>query len=112
MKDQCLQDGRVFEFHFVYVNILLLQNIFVFSILHCFQNSKAWTNITCGHRDARAQADECKRYACGGFDSHSGRMNYLIFSSLVTRQSASLIYATDHAMPPEFGENWETEVSY
>ena len=34
---------------------------------------------------------------------------YFHFFALVSRQSAALISATQHAMPPELGENWGIE---
>ena len=61
-------------------------------------------NIALTSRSARAQ--ECNTNVNtigGGFDYH--------FHFLVTRQSATLISATQHAMPPEIGEKWETEES-
>ena len=49
-----------------------------------------------------------------GFDPHSGRWNiylnlYFNFLALVSRLSAGLSSATQHAMPPEFGRKWGTE---
>ena len=49
-----------------------------------------------------------------GFDPHSRRWNiylnlYLHFFALMSRLSAALSSATQHAMPPEFGRKWGTE---
>ena len=49
-----------------------------------------------------------------GFDPHSRRWNiylnlYFRFFALVSRLSAALSSATQHAMPPEFGRKWGTE---
>ena len=49
-----------------------------------------------------------------GFDAHSKRWNiylhlYFHFFTLVSRLSAALSSATQHAMPPEFGRMWGTE---
>ena len=49
-----------------------------------------------------------------GSDPHSRRRNiylnlYFHFFALVSRQSAALSSATQHAMPPEFGRKWGTE---
>ena len=49
-----------------------------------------------------------------GFDPHSRRLNiylnlYFHFFALVSRQSAVLGSATQHAMPPEFSRKWQTE---
>ena len=35
--------------------------------------------------------------------------NIFIFFAMVTRQSAALSFATQHAMPPEFGGKWLTK---
>ena len=56
---------------------------------------------------------DCKSTGCG-FDPHSRRcyiyLNlYFHFFALVSRQSASLSSATQHAMPPEFGRKSGTE---
>ena len=49
-----------------------------------------------------------------GFDPYSRRWNiylnlYFHFFALVSRQSAALSPATQHAMPPEIGRKWGTE---
>ena len=51
-----------------------------------------------------------------GFDPHSRRGNiflnlYFHFFALVSRQSAALSSATQHAMPPEFGSPLSAERS-
>ena len=49
-----------------------------------------------------------------GFDPHSRRWNiylnlYFHFFPLVSRTSAALSFAPQHAMPPEFSRKWATE---
>ena len=56
---------------------------------------------------------DCKSTGCG-FDPHSRRWNiylnlYFHFFALVSRLSAALSSAPQHAMPPEFGRKWGTE---
>ena len=65
-------------------------------------------------RGAVAQSVTVKQIGCG-FDPHSKRWNiylnlYFHFFALVSKQSAALSSATQHAMPPEFGRKWGTEV--
>ena len=64
-------------------------------------------------RDAVARSVTVKPTGCG-FDPHSRRWNiylnlYFHFFALVSRLSAALSSATQHAMPPEFGRKWGTE---
>ena len=64
-------------------------------------------------RGAAAQSVTVKPTGCG-FDPHPRRWNiylnlYFHFFALVSRQSAVLSSATQHAMPPEFGRKWGTE---
>ena len=49
-----------------------------------------------------------------GFNLYSKKLNiylnlYIRFFTLVSKQSAALTSATQHAMPPEFGGKWATE---
>ena len=60
-------------------------------------------------RGAGAQSVTVKPTSCG-FDPHSRRSNiylnlYFYFFALVSRTSAALGSATQHAMSPEFGRN-------
>ena len=62
---------------------------------------------------AAAQSMTVKPTGCG-FDPHSRRWNiyihwYFQFFALVSRLSAALSLAIQHAMPPEFGRKWGTE---
>ena len=64
-------------------------------------------------RGAAVQGVTVKPTGCG-FDLHSRRLNiclnlYFHFFALVSRTSAALSSATQHAMPPEFGRKWGTE---
>ena len=64
-------------------------------------------------RGAGAQSVTVRPTGCG-FDPRSMRWNiylnlYFHFFTLVSRQSAALSSATQHAMPPEFGRKWRTE---
>ena len=67
-------------------------------------------------RAAEAQSVTVKSTGCG-FDPHSRRYRerniylnlYFHFFALVSRLSAALSSATQHAMPPEFGRKWGTE---
>ena len=64
-------------------------------------------------RGAAAQSVTVKPTGCG-FDPHSRRWNiylnlYFHFFALVSRLSAALSSATQHATPPEFGRKWGTE---
>ena len=64
-------------------------------------------------RDAVAQSVTVKLTGCG-FDPRSIRWNIYLnlffhFFALVSRLSAALSSATQHAMPPEFGRKWGTE---
>ena len=64
-------------------------------------------------RGAAARGVTAKPTGCG-FDPHSRRWNiylnlYFHFFALVSRLSAALSSATQHAMPPEFGREWGTE---
>ena len=64
-------------------------------------------------RGAEAQSVTAKWTGCG-FDSHWRKLNiylnfYFHFFALVSRQSAAMSSATQHAMPPVFGEKWEME---
>ena len=64
-------------------------------------------------RGTAAQSVTVKATGCG-FNSHSGRWNiylnlYFHFFALVSRLSAALRSATQHAIPPEFGRKWGTE---
>ena len=64
-------------------------------------------------RGAAARGVTVKPTGCG-FDAYSRRWNiylnlYFHFFALVSRLSAALSYATQHAMPPEFGRKWGTE---
>ena len=64
-------------------------------------------------RGAGAQSVTVKQTRCG-FDPHSRRWNiylnlYFHFFALVSRSSAALSSATQHAMPPEFGRKLGTE---
>ena len=64
-------------------------------------------------RGAAARSVTVKPTGCG-FDPHSKRWNiylnlYFHFFTLVSRLSAVLSSATQHAMPPEFGRKWGTE---
>ena len=56
---------------------------------------------------------DCKLTGCG-FDPQSRRWNiylnlYFHFFALVSRTSAALSSATQHAMPPKYGRKWGTE---
>ena len=62
---------------------------------------------------AAARSVTAKPTGCG-FNSHSRRWNiylnlYFHVFALVSRLSAMLSSATQHAMPPEFGRKWGTE---
>ena len=62
---------------------------------------------------AMAQSVTVKLIGCG-FDPHSRILNtylnlYFHFFALVSRQSAALSSATQHAVPPKFGRKWGTE---
>ena len=64
-------------------------------------------------RGAGAQSETIKLSGCG-FDPHSRKWNIYLrlcfhFFALVSRQSAALSFATQHAMPPELGGKWGTE---
>ena len=64
-------------------------------------------------RGAAARSVTVKPTGCG-FDPHWRRWNiylnlYFHFFALVLRLSAALSFATQHAMPPEFGRKWGTE---
>ena len=64
-------------------------------------------------RGAAARGVTAKPTGCG-FDPHSRRWNiylnlYFHFFALMSRLSAALSSATQHAMPPEFGRKWGTE---
>ena len=64
-------------------------------------------------RGAAARGVSVKLTGCG-FDPHSRRWNiylnlYFHFFALVSRLSAALSSATQHAMPPEFGRKWGTQ---
>ena len=64
-------------------------------------------------RGAVPQSVTLKPTGCG-FDPRSRRWNiylnlYFRFFALVSRTSAALSSATQHAMPPEFGKKWEME---
>ena len=60
-----------------------------------------------------AQSVTVKSNGCE-FDPHSKKLNiylhlYVHFFALVSRQSAALSSATQHAMPSELGGKWGTE---
>ena len=62
---------------------------------------------------ARAERVSINATVCG-FDSHSRKWIILLnvyfhFFALVSRQSAALSFATQHAMPSELGGKWGTE---
>ena len=64
-------------------------------------------------RGAGAQSVTVKTTGCG-FDPHTRRWNiylnlYFHFFALVSRTSAALSSATQHAVRPEFGRKWGTE---
>ena len=64
-------------------------------------------------RGAAARGVTVKPTGCG-FDPHSRRWNiclnlYFHFFALVSKLSAALSSATQHAMPPEFSRKWGTE---
>ena len=64
-------------------------------------------------RGAAARGVTVKPTGCG-FGPHSRRWNiyfnlYFHFFALVSRLSAALSSATQHAMPPESGRKWATE---
>ena len=64
-------------------------------------------------RGAAARGVTVTTTGCG-FDPHSRRCNiylnlYFHFCALVSRLSAALSSATQHAMPPEFVRKWGTE---
>ena len=70
------------------------------------------SNVEAG-RGAAARGVTVKPTGCG-FNPHSRRLNiylnlYFHFFPLVSRLSAALSSATQHAMPPEFGRKWRTE---
>ena len=68
------------------------------------------------NKEANRGAGDCSVTAIPtgcGLDPHSRRWNiylnlYFHFFALVSRQSAALSSATQHAMPPEFGWKWGT----
>ena len=63
-------------------------------------------------RGAEAQSVTVKSTGCG-FDPHSRNeifiFFYIHFFALMSRQSAMLSSATQHAMAPELGGKWRTE---
>ena len=91
-------------------------------IFNIFRAIELWLYLECFYLDAlkyeasrgaAARGVTVKPTGCG-FDPHSRRWNiylnlYFHFFALVSRQSAALRSATQHAKPPEFGRKLETE---
>ena len=96
----------------IYYNYTLL-----YSFIHCYMNYKLWTNNIKKYYNIRiiyeAQSVTVKSTGCG-FNRHPRKWNiylhlYFHFFVLVSRQSAVLIFATQHAISPELGGKWGTE---
>ena len=79
----------------------------------CFSNLTNFATIKEASRGAAARSVTAKPTGCV-FDPHSRRWNiylnlYFHLFALVSRLSAALSSATQHAMPPEFGGKWGTK---
>ena len=82
----------------------------LFTLSKLLSSYLSYLEASCG---AGAQNVTVKLTSCR-FDPHSRKLNvylhlYFHFFAVVSRQSAALSSATQHAMPPEFGRKWVTE---
>ena len=73
-----------------------------------------WNNNNRKINRNNTQSVTVNKTGCG-FDHHSRKWNiylnlYFHFFALVSRQSATLSSASQHAMPPGFSGNWERSV--